>query len=262
MRQPQPNSSETRMDVAKALAKNIVDLFSLSSTDYAARFSVVSFNAAATLRETWSTDDAEIDAAIDAISPKKGGDTSISNGLNLAGELLGDARDSATRVVLLLTDGKQDDYLGGSAEAIAAGKNLRETVGGEVFAWGFGGDLQRDTLVAIAGDESRVRFTDDVSDLSDYLAALHAYLCHDRPAPSPPPPLPSPPPSILSVSCAALDDPTTCTTEDSKTVQRRCSPSAKPGWGGVGHKKCAKLCKNTDERLSAKCKQACCVPAA
>ena len=28
---------------------------------------------------------------------------------------------------------------------------------------------------------------------------------------------------------------------------------------GVGHKKCAKLCKNTDERLSAKCKQACCV---
>ena len=73
----------------------------------------------------------------------------------------------------------------------------------------------------------------------------------------PPPPPPSPPPSILS--CAALDDPTTCTEKDSKKVHRRCSPSAKPGWGGVGHKKCAKLCEKTDERLSAKCKQACCV---
>ena len=72
-------------------------------------------------------------------------------------------------------------------------------------------------------------------------------------------PPPSPPPSILSVSCAALDDRTTCTKEDSKTVHRRCSPSAKTGWGGVDHKKCAKLCKNMDERLSAKCKQACCV---
>ena len=72
-----------------------------------------------------------------------------------------------------------------------------------------------------------------------------------------PPPPPSPPPSILS--CAALDDPTTCTEKDSKKVHRRCSPSAKPGWGGVGHKKCAKLCEKTDERLSAKCKQACCV---
>ena len=66
-------------------------------------------------------------------------------------------------------------------------------------------------------------------------------------------------PPTASVSCAALDDPTTCTKQDSKKVHRRCSPSAKPGWGGVGHKKCAKLCKNTDERLSAKCKQACCV---
>ena len=109
---------DTRMDAAKALAKTLVDKFYLSSTEYAARFSVVSFNETATLRVPWSTDEAELDAAIDAISPD--GDTSISNGLNLAGELLGDARDSATRVVLLLTDGKQDDYLGGSAAAISA----------------------------------------------------------------------------------------------------------------------------------------------
>ena len=63
-------------------------------------------------------------------------------------------------------------------------------------------------------------------------------------------------PPTASVSCAALDDPTTCTKKDSIKVHRRCSPSAKPGGG---HKKCAKLCRKTDERLSAKCKQACCV---
>ena len=46
---------------------------------------------------------------------------------------------------------------------------------------------------------------------------------------------------VATVSCAALDDPTTCTKKDWKKVHRRCSPSAKPGWGGVGHKKCAAL---------------------
>ena len=79
---------------------------------------------------------------------------------------------------------------------------------------------------------------------------------------SPPPSKLSPPrlrrrrPYTVGPSCAALDDPTTCTKEDSNRVYRRCSPSAKPGWGGVGHKKCAKLCQETDERLSAKCKHA------
>ena len=182
------------MDVAKALAKKMVDLFYLSSTDLAARFSVVSFNETATLRETWSTDDAEIDAAIDAISPD--GSTSISGGLGLAGEQLSNARGSATKVVLLLSDGEQSDDLGGSAMAINASQDLSR-VTDKVFAWGFGDSLQRDTLVAIAGDDSRVRYTNDVSELFDYLAPLLAYVCNDPPpslppSPSPPPPSPSP----------------------------------------------------------------------
>ena len=179
MKRIQPNSSETAMDVAKALAKKIVDQFYMNSTGLTARFSVVSFNETATMRVTWSMDDGEINAAIDAISPD--GDTSISDGLNLAGELLGDARASATRVVLLLTDGKQDEYLGGSAKAIAAAQNLRETAGDKVFAWGFGNTAERDTLIAIAGDESRVQFTDDVSELFDYLDTLQANVCNDPP---------------------------------------------------------------------------------
>jgi len=174
----------TRMDAAKALAKKIVDLFYLSSTEYAARFSVVSFNETATLRVTWSTDGAEIGAAIDAISAD--GDTSISAGLNLAGALLDDARDTATKVALLLTDAKLDDTCPPGyacldpSGAIAAGQDLN-TVADKVFAWGFGDRLQRDTLVAIAGDESRVRYTDDVSELFDFLAALLADVCNDPP---------------------------------------------------------------------------------
>ena len=117
------------------MAQKIVDMFYLSSTDLAARFSVVSFNETATMRVPWSTDDGDIDAAIDAISPD--GQTSISAGLHLARELLEDARDNATKVVLLLSDGKQNDQLGGSAAAIAAVQNLTR-VTDKVFAWGFG----------------------------------------------------------------------------------------------------------------------------
>ena len=179
------------MDVAKTLAKNIVDMFYLSSTDLGARFSVVSFNETATLRVTWSTDGAEIGAAIDAISAD--GKTSICAGLNLAGALLDDARDTATKVALLLTDVKlvkpYNTYppsyacLPGQfnpAAAIAAGQDLN-SVADKVFAWGFGDRLQRDLLVAIAGDESRVRYTDDVSELFEFLAALLADVCNDPP---------------------------------------------------------------------------------
>ena len=205
MRQPQPNSSETRMDVAKALAKKIVDLFSLSSTDYAARFSVVSFNAAATLRETWSTDRDVLGAAIDAISPD--GKTSISAGLTLAGQLLDNARDNATKVVLLLTDGKQTVKSDGTVcsdeeqtvctdTAIAAAEALRgkvfsdgTTVEDNVFAWGFGEEVGwvdpsgervggREALARLAGDDSRVQFTDNISQLFDFLAELHAKVCN------------------------------------------------------------------------------------
>ena len=64
--------------------------------------------------------------------------------------------------------------------AIAAGQELN-TVADKVFAWGFGDRLQRDKLVAIAGDESRVRYTDDVSELFAFLAALLADVCNDPP---------------------------------------------------------------------------------
>ena len=172
------------MDVVKSLAKQIVDLF-YKDAGLAARFSVVSFNATARIRVDWSTDDAEIDAAIDAISPN--GDTSISAGLNLAEELFDNARVTATKVVLLLSDGKQDVDLGGSAAAINASQTLRDD-GAKVFAWGFGMKIDASALEGVAGDASRVRYASDVSGLSEYIHGLESDVCDFSPPTSPPPP--------------------------------------------------------------------------
>ena len=202
----QPNSTfETRMDGARDLAKKIVDMFYLDSTDLAARFSVVSFSETATLRETWSTDRDVLGAAIDSISPD--GKTSISAGLTLAGQLLDNARDNATKVVLLLTDGEQTVGSDGTvcsdenqavctAAGIAAAEALRgkvfsdgTTVEDNVFAWGFGEEVGwvdpsgervggREALARLAGDDSMVQFTDNISQLFDFLDKLLVDVCN------------------------------------------------------------------------------------
>jgi Mg-chelatase subunit ChlD len=184
MKKSQTHSSESAMDGVKALAKEVVDLFSMGSTNLAARFSVVSFNETARIRVTWSTEEGNIDAAIDVILSD--GDTSISAGLNLAGELFEHARDNATKVVLLFSDGMQDESLGGSAAAIDAADLLKDD-GAKVFAWGFG-DVSIGTLKAIASDESKAQFRDDAFQLAEYLISLEADVCNESPPSSPPSP--------------------------------------------------------------------------
>ena len=184
MKRNQINSSESAMDGVKALATKLVNLFYTGSNGLATRFSVVSFNETARVRVTWSTEEGNIDAAIDAILPD--GNTSISAGLNLAGELLEHARDNATKVVLLLSDGTQDALLGGSAAAIEAADLLKDD-GAKVFAWGFG-DVSIGTLKAIASDESKAQFRDDAFQLAEYLISLEADVCNESPPSSPPSP--------------------------------------------------------------------------
>ena len=41
--------------------------------------------------------------------------------------------------------------------------------------------VDSETLEAIAGDDSRVRYTDDVSELFEFLTSLAAYVCNDPP---------------------------------------------------------------------------------
>ena len=104
-----------------------------------ARFSVVSFAENATTRVAWSSDESEINAGIDEMMAN--GETSISDGLEAAGQLFTDSRPGATKVLLLLSDGQQ------TVDA-APGKSLLRTAidaatlvkgsGVAVFAWGFG----------------------------------------------------------------------------------------------------------------------------
>ena len=190
----------------------------MNSTGLTARFSVVSFNETATMRVTWSMDDGEINAAIDAISPD--GPTSISSGFDLTHELLNNARDGADRVVLFLSDGEQTvDKADGKTlnqTAIEAAQRVKD-LGAKVFAWGFG-DVSVGTLKAIASDDSKVQFMDDVFKLAEYLISLEAEVCNESPpslppsplppspslppsSPSPPPPSPSPPPPSPPPPC-------------------------------------------------------------
>ena len=84
----------------------------------AARFSVVSFAANATTRVPWSYDAAVINNGIDSMTAD--GPTSISNGFEAAGQLFVSGRESATKIVLLLSDG-------GQTVDAAPGKTLLET---------------------------------------------------------------------------------------------------------------------------------------
>ena len=171
----------------KAFAKDLVHMFSLGPD--AARFSVVSFAANATTRVPWSYDASEIDAGIDAISPD--GETSISDGFEVARELLLTTRESldgrdAAKIVLFLSDGEQTvDAAPDKTEletALAAAATVK-SLPATVFAWGFGDQLKLTTLEGIASDPTKANpntvflAADGVAGLRKHLKELEGYVC-------------------------------------------------------------------------------------
>ena len=197
MKRPKPHGSIPGL---KALAKQLVSQYALG--DDKARFGVVSFNASATTRVAWSTDEAEINAGIDEMEAD--GKTSISAGLEAARQLFNNSRVGATKVVLLVADGEQSEELGGDTAAIEAAMLVKQD-DVTVFAWGFG-RATLTTLQQVATDpSSKAVFVTNVAELSNYIANLEAAVCDESPLPdsptppsppppSPPPPVPSPPP--------------------------------------------------------------------
>jgi len=196
MKKPLPEGSMEGPGGLKALAKQLVSQYDLGM--HAARFSVVSFADDATTRVPWSYNAAEINAGIDAM--RADGKTSISDGFNRTGQLFADSgRPGATKIVMLLTDGKQ------SVDA-APGKTLLETVfdaaarikesGVTVFASGFGDKVALTTLQMIATDPSKANLVQNISELTSYLGELQADICTESPPPPPPPSPPSLPPSL------------------------------------------------------------------
>jgi len=194
MKQLQLDGSST-MEGLKDFAKFLVHNFALGLD--AARFSVVSFQSVATTRVGWSTNQVDIDAAIDEMEANGG--TSISAGFEAAGALFNESRAGATQVVLLFSDGRQEDEFGGSNASIASANLVKES-GVTVFAWGMGKDVDKKVMTKIATDKSKALtvsdFVNQVSELSDYFAALEDAVCNVSPPPPPPSPAPPPPPCV------------------------------------------------------------------
>ena len=176
------------MDGLKSFAKRLVNNYAPGPS--AARFSVVSFQSVATTRVGWSTNQVDIDAAIDQMEAD--GATSISAGFEAAGQLFIASRPGATKIVLLFSDGEQIDDFGGPNMAIASADIVKES-GVTVFAWGFGFDVSLGTLQKIATDPRKAISANTIGELSGYLADLEAAVCNVSPSPPPMPPSTSPP---------------------------------------------------------------------
>ena len=169
MKKPNPDGSMEGPHGMKAFAKTLVSQYALGED--AARFAVVSFAADATTRVTWSYDASAINAGIDQMSAD--GKTSISDGLEAAGQLFASSRPGATKIVLLVSDGEQTvDAAPGKAllkTAIDAAARVKEE-GATVFAWGFGDKMSlAGTLEQIATDSSKAILARDLAELTNYL---------------------------------------------------------------------------------------------
>ena len=149
----------------------------------AARFSVVSFAENATTRVPWSYDAAVINAGIDSMTAD--GSTSVSDGFEAAEQLFVSGRESATKIVLFLSDGEQ------STQFAAPGKTATKTAidaaalvkgsGVTVFAWGFGNKVSNTTLMQIATDSSKALLVQSINELEKYLEGLEATVCNESP---------------------------------------------------------------------------------
>ena len=198
-----PEASGGSMDGLKVFAKFLVNSFALGPNN-ATRFSVVSFQSNATTRVGWSTDQVEINTAIDKM--EAGGGTSISAGFEAAVPLLNNSRAGATQIVLLFSDGKQDYDHGGSNAAIASADLVKES-GVTVFAWGMGENVDKSAMEKIATDASKALFINEIGELSNYTKDLEAAVCNVSPPPPPPMPAPPPPPCVDEdpIFCANTD---------------------------------------------------------
>ena len=187
------------MEGLKAFAKDLVSQYFLG-TD-AARFAVVSFQSFATTRVGWSTDEDQINAAIDQMSPD-GNTSNISAAFESVGALLAHntSRPTAAKIVVFVSDGEQsDEFAAPGKDASQAAIDAAALVKGDgatVFAAGFGGDVNLTTLTEIASDQTKALVVAEVGQLSNFLKNLEDAVCNESPPPSPTlPPLSPPPPT-------------------------------------------------------------------
>ena len=153
-----------KLDAALAAVGHFLDASRLEAgTDRAA---LVTFDGAAKRAKGLTSSRAELDAALLAIVSGQG--TRMDLGLIEALAALSEDDRGAHSVILLLSDGRQDEA---QEDVIAAGEAAREA-GHEVFAIGLGDDVDKALLLQVASDEAHYLDAPNASDLSAIYAQI------------------------------------------------------------------------------------------
>ena len=175
-------------DAFMRVVTSLVDQFVLASD--LARIGIVSFSSSAQIKQGLTIQRSLLDTVTNQYYP--GGATAISEGLYSARTALQSARSGTEQVIILVTDGVQNSWLGGDRAAIDAGIEVRASTGATLIAVGFGGAAAQ-TLAAIATPPASMHsyLATSVSDISTRLADICSIVHSPR---APPPPLPPPVP--------------------------------------------------------------------
>ena len=192
----------------QAMTYDLVKSFSTSAAS--ARFAVVTFSNTANLRVDLSDDRDSVLAAIESL-PWPAGGTAISSGMQDALSVLESpgVRANADRIMILITDGKQNSEYGGDNAAIEQAGRVKAQ-GVQLYSLGIG-DSDRATVRAMASSPSDQYsyFGAGIRDLRDHFVGSYSFcnvLSSPRGPPSPPlspappsappPELPPPPPPL------------------------------------------------------------------
>ena len=163
-------AARTKLDAARDAATAFLDALALPSD----RAAVVGFDGASRLLAPLSGDRAALDLALRGLEPHPG--TRIDLGLAAAGAALdAGARPEALRVVVLLTDGLQNQEAAPDDAVVAAAADLRAG-GAWVFAIALGDRVDLPLLGRITADRDRVYHSPTAAELAGIYRGVAAAL--------------------------------------------------------------------------------------
>ena len=161
-------------ELMRGWVRDLVDRFTLGTDN--ASVGIVQFSAGANYEVRLTSQSIRINDAIDNMR-QIGADTNITAGLQLAQqELQASQRDSAPRVIVVLSDGEHN--YGNDPVSYAQDIRSGETTGGSTTILGVAvGSFNIFTLTEIAGGDFNVIQVPDFAGLQQILSILHDYSC-------------------------------------------------------------------------------------
>lgn len=147
----------TKLEAAVAAARGLLGSLRWGPE----RAAVVGFHRVGQRVQSLTADGAAVAAALGRI--ESGSGTRIDLGLRAAAELLAERRPAARGVVILLTDGRQED---GRVAAVLAAADRLAGQGTTIYTIGLGQDLDSDLLGLVAGSPDRAYLAPSTAELA------------------------------------------------------------------------------------------------